>query len=47
MLLAELKAESEGKNRAIVRLAVAVVAMGMGIVLYAAAKLAGKFWRVT
>ena len=47
MLLAELKAESEGKNRAIVRLAIAVAAMGMAIILYAAAKLAGKFRRIT
>jgi hypothetical protein len=41
--IAGLEAENEAKGRATVRLAVAVAAMGLAIILYAAAKLAGIF----
>ena len=43
MLMAELKAENEAKGRAIVRLILAVVSMGLAIAVFVAVKLAGKF----
>jgi chromosome segregation ATPase len=43
--IAELEAESKAKGKAANRMAIFILVMGMAIILYAAAKLAGKFWR--
>jgi hypothetical protein len=38
----QLETESKGKDRAIARLVMAVAALGLGIVIFAAIKIAGK-----
>jgi hypothetical protein len=41
--IAVLEAESEGKDKAILRLVIAVAVLGLGLALYTALKVAGKF----